>query len=209
MVVHRSLREKQRQEREDLILQAAEEVLLEKGYHDMAMDEIASRVGIAKGTLYLHFSRKEDLVYAIIERQMQELTGTIEQISARSGSAQERLTLMAEAIFGDMSGQRMQLLYALHNSIDFKNVMKERYGKSMDPIAQQLTRVLDEGKANGEFDATLPTLIMLHTFFCMLSPLAHRRLVVEQGMDLKDVLSEVSRIYFRGIGAECPAQRGL
>src|SRR5689334_21338653 len=141
MVGHRSLREKQRQEREDLILQAAEEVLLERGYHEMVMDEIASRVGIAKGTLYLHFSRKEDLVYAIIERQMQTLTRTVEQINARSGSAQERLTLIGEAIYGDMSGKRMQLLYALHNSIDFKSVLKERYGKSMEPIAQQITNL--------------------------------------------------------------------
>ena len=49
----RSLKEKQRQEREALILQAAEEVLMEKGYHETSIDEIAARVGIAKGTVYL------------------------------------------------------------------------------------------------------------------------------------------------------------
>ena len=69
----RSLKEKQRQEREALILQAAEEVLMEKGYHETSIDEIASRVGIAKGTVYLHFPSKEDLVIAIFERDMQQL----------------------------------------------------------------------------------------------------------------------------------------
>src|SRR5713226_1799238 len=68
-----SLKEKQRQEREALILQVAEEVLLEKGYHEASIDEIASRVGIAKGTVYLHFPSKEDLVVAIFERDMQQL----------------------------------------------------------------------------------------------------------------------------------------
>ena len=43
----RSLKEKQRQEREELILQAAEEVLAEKGYYETSIDEIAARVGIA------------------------------------------------------------------------------------------------------------------------------------------------------------------
>ena len=43
----RSLKEKQRQEREALILQAAEEVLMEKGYYETSIDEIAARVGIA------------------------------------------------------------------------------------------------------------------------------------------------------------------
>ncbi len=61
----RSLKEKQRQEREALILQAAEEVLMEKGYHETSIDEIAARVGIAKGTVYLHFPSKEDLVIGL------------------------------------------------------------------------------------------------------------------------------------------------
>ncbi|TMC17177.1 MAG: helix-turn-helix transcriptional regulator, partial [Chloroflexi bacterium] len=50
-----SLKEKQRREREELIIQAAEEVLQEKGYYETSMDEIAARVGIAKGTIYTHF----------------------------------------------------------------------------------------------------------------------------------------------------------
>ncbi|HEY4389380.1 MAG TPA: helix-turn-helix domain-containing protein, partial [Ktedonobacteraceae bacterium] len=75
-----SLREKQRQEREELILQTAEEVLFEKGYYNTSMDEIAARVGIAKGTLYHHFVRKEDLVYALFERLLQESIRSLEQI---------------------------------------------------------------------------------------------------------------------------------
>ncbi len=62
-----SLKEKQRQEREQLIIQAAEEVLQEKGYYETSMDEIAARVGIAKGTIYTHFPGKEELVLAIFK----------------------------------------------------------------------------------------------------------------------------------------------
>ncbi len=67
---HRSLKERQRQERAALILQAAEEVLAEKGYHETSMDEIAARVGVAKGTVYLHFPSKEDLVFALFEQEL-------------------------------------------------------------------------------------------------------------------------------------------
>src|SRR5437868_1159254 len=74
----RSLKEKQRQEREALILKAAEDVLMEKGYHETSIDEIAARVGIAKGTVYLHFPSKEDLVVAIFERDMQQLLQSID-----------------------------------------------------------------------------------------------------------------------------------
>src|SRR5437762_11119399 len=78
----RSLKEKQRQEREALILQAAEEVLAEKGYYETSMDEIAALVGVAKGTVYLHFPSKEDLVVAILTRDLQNLLQAIETIIA-------------------------------------------------------------------------------------------------------------------------------
>src|SRR6266568_40951 len=143
MVEHRSLREKQRQEREDLIIQAAEDALLEKGYHEMSMEEIASRVGIAKGTLYLHFAKKEDLVYAIVERQMQTLLQSVEQISATPGSVQGRLTAIMHAMYSGLSARRMKFLYTLHNSTDFKKVMKERYRKTSEPIAECITALLE------------------------------------------------------------------
>src|SRR5579884_2407014 len=201
MVEHRSLREKQRQEREDLILQAAEEVLLEKGYHEMSMEEIASRVGIAKGTLYLHFARKEEMVCAIMERQRQALLDTLEQISSMPGSARERLTQVAHAIYGGMSRKRMQMIYALHNSIDLRHVLKERKDKMADSISQHIRALLEEGKRNGEFDATLPTSVMSTSLFSMLSPMTYQRLVIEEGMPLEDVMRHVLSIYFRGIEA--------
>jgi TetR/AcrR family transcriptional regulator, fatty acid metabolism regulator protein len=60
----RSLKDRQRKERERLILDAAEELLAEKGYHEMSIDEIAARVGVSKGAVYLHFSSKEELLLA-------------------------------------------------------------------------------------------------------------------------------------------------
>jgi AcrR family transcriptional regulator len=205
MVEHRSLREKQRQEREDLILQAAEEVLLEKGYHEMPMEEIASRVGIAKGTLYLHFARKEDMVCAIIERHRKALMDTLEQIDGMPGSARERLTLVARAIYQGMSGKRMQILYALHNSIDLRHVLKERKDNMSESINRHIVALLEEGKKDGEFDATLPTSVMSNSLFSMLSPMTYQRLVIEAGMPLEDVLHYVLSIYFQGIAARVTA----
>src|SRR5581483_3825458 len=87
----RSLKERQRQEREALILQVAEEVLMEKGYYETSIDEIASRVGVAKGTIYLHFPSKEDLTVAIVMREIKQLIAQIEVIADSEGSAQSKL----------------------------------------------------------------------------------------------------------------------
>src|SRR5437879_8150001 len=86
-----SWKEKQRQEREALILQVAEEVLVEKGYYETSIDEIASRVGIAKGTVYLHFPSKEELVFALVMREVKQVIADAEAIASSEGSAQSKL----------------------------------------------------------------------------------------------------------------------
>ncbi|BDI30340.1 hypothetical protein CCAX7_23910 [Capsulimonas corticalis] len=55
------LRERQRRERGDTILQAAFALLAEKGYDALTMEELAERVGISRQTLYHHFASKEDI----------------------------------------------------------------------------------------------------------------------------------------------------
>src|SRR5438552_4448101 len=87
----RTLKEKQRQEREALILQVAEDVLMEKGYHETSIDEIAARVGIAKGTVYLHFASKEDLVVALFQRDTQKFLQVVEEVIASVQTARAKM----------------------------------------------------------------------------------------------------------------------
>ena len=64
------LRERQRQVREDAILDVAHELMVAEGYADMSMDDVAARVGISKATLYQHFGSKEELAINVIVRAM-------------------------------------------------------------------------------------------------------------------------------------------
>jgi AcrR family transcriptional regulator len=52
------------------ILESAAQLFAERPYHEVRMDEIAARAGVAKGTLYLHFKDKEALYLALIEDGM-------------------------------------------------------------------------------------------------------------------------------------------
>src|SRR6266852_7801985 len=96
----RSLKEKQRGEREALILQVAEEVLMEKGYYETSIDEIAARVGIAKGTVYLHFPSKEDLVIAILERNAQAVVELVEAMMSAPLLARDKLEAILRFMYG-------------------------------------------------------------------------------------------------------------
>ncbi len=213
MPQHRSLKEKQRQERENLILQVAEEVLLEKGYYETSMDEIAARVGIAKGTLYLHFARKEDLVFALLERELHTVLLMVEHANSMEGNAQEKLAFIFNSLYQELFGKRAQLMYVLYNSTELKSVLlkyvlQEKQGDTLNRIVASVTALLEEGKAAGMFDPTLPTAVMLNIFFSVLSPRAYKNLVLDKKMPPDELVRCVERIYFRGIAAPEPAKNG-
>ena len=62
-----SFKERVRRWREEAILQATGEVLLETGCVGLTMDDVASRVGVAKGSLYLHTPRRQDLINRVLD----------------------------------------------------------------------------------------------------------------------------------------------
>ena len=200
----RSLKEKQRQEREVLILQVAEEMLIEKGYYETSIDEIAARVGIAKGTVYLHFPSKEDLVFAIFEHDMQEFLRFVEITMSASMSAREKMEAILQFMCKGVFNRRVQLLYSLNSDVGLRHLFLEKKGCMRDTWEQltaHITSLLEEGKAAGEFDTTLPTPVMLSAFFSLLSPKSYERLMVEGQMTAEEVAKNLGRIYFKGIAA--------
>jgi AcrR family transcriptional regulator len=61
-----------RQARAARILDAATELLLRHGYRRVTVDDVASRAGIGKGTVYLHWKTREELFKAVFEREVLE-----------------------------------------------------------------------------------------------------------------------------------------
>ena len=55
-------------ERLSEVLQAAMAVFARAGFHQARMEDIAQEAGLAKGTLYLYFKTKDDLIAAILHR---------------------------------------------------------------------------------------------------------------------------------------------
>ncbi len=74
------------QAREDAIINVVNQLLSEKGFEAMTVDEVAARVGIAKASLYKHFPSKEDLAAAamvgVMQRAQEYLQGVAPGLSA-------------------------------------------------------------------------------------------------------------------------------
>ena len=61
-------REREKEQRRNDIIDAAEKVFFSKGIETSTMDEVAETAELSKGTLYLYFKSKEELFHAICQR---------------------------------------------------------------------------------------------------------------------------------------------
>jgi len=68
---------RRRTERAGRILEAAAELVLRWGYDKTTIDDVARRAGVAKGTIYLHWSSREDLFAALLRWERAAMIGAV------------------------------------------------------------------------------------------------------------------------------------
>ena len=148
--------------REDQVRAAALRLFKEKGYHATSMRDIASEVGINKGSLYSYIRSKEDLLIPVFERAMGVLLAQIEDIAAdHSLQPTHRLT---RAIHAHIA--------AVADNLDVLTVYLSEWrqleAKSLTTVREQRERyaalfleILEDGVRSGEFRAMDTRIVML------------------------------------------------
>ena len=88
-----TLTRKQREvrHRESQILELAREMLLEHGYHGLSMDRIAEALEYSKGTIYQHFSCKEEILLALANEALDARVRMFRRAAAFRGRPRERM----------------------------------------------------------------------------------------------------------------------
>ena len=92
-----SRKQREIQEREGKILELAREMLVQGGYLGLNMDAIATSLEYSKGTIYNHFSCKEEIIIALAVQTMEKRTGLFERAAAYRGGSRERICAVGMA----------------------------------------------------------------------------------------------------------------
>jgi AcrR family transcriptional regulator len=136
------------------ILDAAERLLGRYGYRKMTVEDIASEAGIGKGTVYLSFPSKEEVVLATVDRIVDAVCDEMAQIGASAAPAPARLRamLLARVLvrFDRVSGYR-ESLNDLLSSI--RGGLLERRERHFDREAELLGAAIREGQRTGQIVA--------------------------------------------------------
>lgn len=92
-------RARHKQQREQLLLQLAQQILQEEGFAGLTMDRLTAASEVSKGTIYNHFCSKEDLITALSVDSLQRQLLLFQQALSVSGHSRERALALHYAYF--------------------------------------------------------------------------------------------------------------
>lgn len=147
-------RQRRKEARPQELLDAALELFVEKGFAATRSEEVATRAGVSKGTLYLYYPSKEELLKAVIRHN---LTGLIaegtELIDAYEGSSAELLTLMMRTWWHRVSNTPASGIFKIMMSEarNFPELAAFYNAEVIAPAEAMIRRALQRGAERGEF----------------------------------------------------------
>ena len=115
----RAVRDEQKRERRQAILEVAWELFQTTKYETLTMSDIAHALGLAKGTVFLYFKTKEALFLTLVEQQ---LTGWFAEVDARleglehSGAIQQVTEILHQSL--EKRSGLTRLLAILHTLLE-------------------------------------------------------------------------------------------
>ena len=131
--------------RKDQILEIAAELFSRRGYHATTMRDLGDRAGLLPGSLYAHFSGKEEILYQIVMDAARQFLGGMEALRARRAPPEERLRAAIRAhiqvVARDLDGARVFLheWTALRGSRRAEiGELRRRYEELWDEIIRDL-----------------------------------------------------------------------
>ncbi len=186
--------------RETAIIQSVNRLLSEKGFDAMTVDEVAAEVGIAKASLYKHFTSKEELACAAMVTAMrraqeviQSTDSSLPPLDKLKAVTRWTMTLKLQGLMPSLPSQNSRLRATLMASKDYMDSLME--------VSDALGGWIEEAKAQAQINKALPAVAVLYTLFARAcDPVLEFLKMGEQHTD-EQILDLVMSTCFEGLNA--------
>lgn len=160
----KSFRETQFEAREEAIIEATNNLLSTKGYDMMVMDDIATEVGIAKGSLYKHFESKESLAAAVMVRLLDRTQAALDALPERHSALQRIEALLSWTLRERLAGGVPHLPSSSQVLRDHLTANKE-YVNQLMTLSDAVGELIEQAKEDGAIDPTLDDSFVLYYIY--------------------------------------------
>jgi len=139
------------------ILDAAETVFAERGFHEARIQDIAARARIAVGTVYNHFEQKDDVLWALLEERSEEM---LAQLAARPDDPRafaERLRARVARVIAYVDAHRSFFAIAIEHGLftgtaaPGARAAKKRL-RRVEKFRAVFRELVEEGVASGDLE---------------------------------------------------------
>jgi AcrR family transcriptional regulator len=163
-------KEREKQQRREEIIQAAEQVFFSKGFDRSTMDDVAEKAELSKGTLYLYFISKEDLHMAVARKAIRLLREFTQKAAEGEGSVLEKLGRMGRACidFSRTHPDRMKAIMTLEEfepmalSASTSDVQEMIFKES---TVGSVIELVEQGVHEKVIRSDIPALLVAHTLW--------------------------------------------
>ncbi|MGQ9800476.1 MAG: TetR/AcrR family transcriptional regulator [Candidatus Saccharicenans sp.] len=207
-----------------LMLRAAENVIIRRGFRSATMDEIAREAGFSKATLYKYFRNKAQIFLGIILQYIEEIKDRLQAIQASDLAPEDKLQEMILAVMEIQNSKEniSRLLLQDPNLREFAHQLFAPARKDNSREVQQALKIFDarreeirqsgyrvivEGIDQGKFKEADPE-ILLHYVWALLEGLMHTRFWQKEKVSPQEEARRAFEFLVRGIGRE-PLQKGV
>jgi AcrR family transcriptional regulator len=186
--------------RELAIIQSVNRLLAEKGFDAMTVDEVAAEVGIAKASLYKHFTSKEELACAAMVTAMRKAQDFIQSLPAEQApmdnikaATRWTMALKLQGLMPSLPSQNSSLRATLLASKDYMD--------GLMVVSDALGGWIEQAQAQGQINPALPAVAVLYTLFARAcDPVLEFLKMGEQHTDAQ-ILDLVMSTCFDGLSA--------
>jgi TetR/AcrR family transcriptional regulator, regulator of autoinduction and epiphytic fitness len=163
-IVRISFKQQMLKARDEAIVQAVNRLLAEKGFDAMTVDEVAAQVGIAKASLYKHFSSKEDLAAAAMVRVLRQAQAFVTTVPDTLPPV-EKLRCVVRWMLGVKLAGDMPSLPSQNSSLRAALMGNKDYIDTLVTVSDTLGEWIEAAQATGDLNPALPAIAVLYTLY--------------------------------------------
>ncbi len=140
-----------KKEKYDRILDAAQTVFAEHGFHGSQVSRIAKAAGVADGTIYLYFTNKEHILVSLFRQRLGELVELLCSSVSDSEPAAEALRKVCEIHYAQLE-QNVDLAYVTQIELRQSSLeLRKEIGLAVKPYLAMIEHILENGVREGAF----------------------------------------------------------
>lgn len=188
-------------DRRTQLREAALRVFARKGYRNTVVEDVAAEAGVAKGTVYTYFDRKEDLLGAVFEGHLEKLRARQAEILESDRPPLEKIRALHLG-FADLLGEDDAFARVLLDIWTAGMQDPERFGidfKTLYAEYRALVRdLLSEAEARGDIREDLPELTPA-VLIGAIEGVLLQWVLDPEGVDFPGAADDIIDVLYRGV----------